>query len=99
MVGHKIRDKARKEDSAFILNGRATVQGEGHKNYHTEWGLSPAIELPALQSIIAWSTIFDSILKLLSRDLPDITCKLPINFVKYIDLVIGVAHMNNSSRL
>ena len=49
LVGHKIRDKAHKEETSFILNGRATVQGEGRKDYHTEWSLSPAIELPALQ--------------------------------------------------
>ena len=52
LVGHKIRDKDCKEETSFILNGGATVQGEGHKSYHTEWSLSPAIELPALQSII-----------------------------------------------
>ena len=52
LVAHKIRDKVCKEETSFILNGRATVQGEGRKNYHTEWGLSSAIELPALQSII-----------------------------------------------
>ena len=43
LVSHKIRHKACKEETSFILNGRATVQGEGHKNYHTEWSLSPAI--------------------------------------------------------
>ena len=52
LVSHKIRQKAHKEETSFILNGRATVQG--HKDYHTEWSLSPAIELPALhESILA----------------------------------------------
>ena len=36
LVGHKIRDKVCKEDTSFILNGGATVQGEGHEGYHTE---------------------------------------------------------------
>ena len=49
LVGHKKGDKVRKEETSFILNGGATVQGEDHKDYHTEWSLSPAIELPALQ--------------------------------------------------
>ena len=49
LVGHKIRDKDCKEETSFIPNGRVTVQGEGHKDYCTEWSLSPAIELLALQ--------------------------------------------------
>ena len=54
LVGHKIRHKARKEETSFILNGGATVQGEGHKDYYTEWSFSPAIELLALhESIIS----------------------------------------------
>ena len=53
LVGHTTRDKVHKEETSFILNGRDTVQGEGHKDYCTEWCLSPAIELPALQSIIS----------------------------------------------
>ena len=54
LVGHKIRHKAHKETTSFILNGGVTVQGEGHKDYHTEWSFSPAIELPALhESIIS----------------------------------------------
>ena len=52
LLSHKIRDKDCKEETSFILNGRATVQGEGLKNYHTEWSLSPAIELPALHKSI-----------------------------------------------
>ena len=48
LVSHKIRHKACKETTSFIPNGGVTVQGEGHKDYHTEWSLSPAIELPAL---------------------------------------------------
>ena len=54
LVSHKIRDKAHKETTSFIPNGGVTVQGESHKDYHTEWSLSPAIELPALhESIIS----------------------------------------------
>ena len=49
LVSHKKGDKVCKEETSFILNGRATVQGEGRKDYRTEWSLSPAIELPALQ--------------------------------------------------
>ena len=49
LVGHKIRSKDCKEETSFIPNGRVTVQGEGCKDYRTEWSLSPAIELPALQ--------------------------------------------------
>ena len=49
LVGHKIRSKNCKEETSFIQNGGVTVQGEGHKDYHTEWSLSPAIELLALQ--------------------------------------------------
>ena len=56
LVGHKIRDTVRKEETSFILNGGATVQGEVHKDYHTEWSLSPAIELLDLQSIISFTT-------------------------------------------
>ena len=52
LLSHKIRDKDCKEETSFILDGGATVQGEGHKNYHTEWSLSPAIELPALHKSI-----------------------------------------------
>ena len=52
LVGHKIRHKACKETTSFIPNGRVTVQGEGCKDYRTEWSISPAIGLPALQSII-----------------------------------------------
>ena len=52
LVSHKIRHKACKETTSFILNGRVTVQGEGHKDYCTEWSIIPAIGLPALQSII-----------------------------------------------
>ena len=34
LVGHILmRHKARKEETSFILNGGATVQGEGHKDY------------------------------------------------------------------
>ena len=51
LVGHKIRSKVRKEETSFIMNGGVTVQGEGCKDYRTEWSLSPAIELPALQYI------------------------------------------------
>ena len=40
------RDKVRKEETSFILNGEITVQGEGRKDYHIEWNLSPAIDLP-----------------------------------------------------
>ena len=47
--GHKIRSKDCKEETSFIQNGGVTVQGEGCKDYHTEWSLSPAIELLALQ--------------------------------------------------
>ena len=36
LVSHKIRSKDCKEEISFILNGRATVQGEGHNDYHTE---------------------------------------------------------------
>ena len=36
----------------------ATVQGEGCKDYCTEWSLSSAIELPALQSIIFTMEVF-----------------------------------------
>ena len=53
LVSHKIRGKVCKEETSFILNGGATVQGEGCKDYCTEWSLSPAIELLALQSIIS----------------------------------------------
>ena len=54
LVSHKIRHKAHKEVTSFILNGRVTVQGEGHKDYHTECSFSPAIELLALhESIIS----------------------------------------------
>ena len=49
LVSHKIRSKDCKETTSFIPNGRVTVQGEGLKDYRTEWSLSPAIELPALQ--------------------------------------------------
>ena len=49
LVGHKIRSKDCKEETSFIPNGGVTVQGEGPKDYHTEWSFSPAIELPALQ--------------------------------------------------
>ena len=52
LVGHKIRHKVHKEEASFIPNGRATVQGEGHKDYHTEWSFSPAIELLALHESI-----------------------------------------------
>ena len=48
LVSHKIRSKVHKEETSFIPNGRVTVQGEGRKDYRTEWSLS-AIELPALQ--------------------------------------------------
>ena len=51
LVSHKIRDKVHEEETSFILNGGVTVQGEGHKDYHTEWSLSPAIELLTLQYI------------------------------------------------
>ena len=51
LVSHKIRSKDCEEETSFIPNGGVTVQGEGHKYYHTEWSLSPAIELPALQYI------------------------------------------------
>ena len=49
LVGHKIRDKVCKEETSFILNGRVTVQGEGRMDYLTEWSLSPAFKLLALQ--------------------------------------------------
>ena len=52
LVGDKIRHKARKETTSFIPNGRVTVQGEGRKDYRTEWSFSPAIELPALHESI-----------------------------------------------
>ena len=52
LVGHKIRHKVRKDRTSFIPNGGVTVQGEGHKDYHTEWSFSPAIELPALHESI-----------------------------------------------
>ena len=32
----KKRDKIHKEEASFILNGGASVQGKGRKNYHTE---------------------------------------------------------------
>ena len=43
LVGHKIRHKARKETTSFIPNSRVTVQGEGRKDYHTEWSFSPEL--------------------------------------------------------
>ena len=52
LVSHKIRHKVHKETTSFILNGRVTVQGEGCKDYSTEWSFSPAIELPALHKSI-----------------------------------------------
>ena len=52
LVSHKIRHKAHKETTSFILNGGVTVQGEGHKDYHIEWSFSPAIELLALHESI-----------------------------------------------
>ena len=52
LLSHKIRGKDCKEETSFILDGGATVQGEAHKNYCTEWSLSPAIELPALHKSI-----------------------------------------------
>ena len=56
LVGHKIRHKVCKE-TTFIPNGRVTVQGEGRKDYHTEWSISPAIELPALHESIIKGTL------------------------------------------
>ena len=59
LVGHKIRSKDCKEETSFIPNGGVTVQGEGHKDYRTEWSFSPAIELPALhESIIGGNDNF-----------------------------------------
>ena len=58
LVDHKIRHKACKETTSFIPNGGVTVQGEGRKDYHTEWSFSPAIELPALHESIRTCTIF-----------------------------------------
>ena len=52
LVSHKIRHKAHKETTSFILNGGVTVQGEGRKDYHTEWSFSPTIELPALHESV-----------------------------------------------
>ena len=52
LVSHKKRHKARKETTSFIPNGGVTVQGEGRKDYCTEWSFSPAIELPALHESI-----------------------------------------------
>ena len=49
LVGHKIRSKDCKKETSFIQNGGVTVQGEVCKDNRTEWSLSPAIELPALQ--------------------------------------------------
>ena len=54
LVSHKIRSKDCKEEPSFIPNGGVTAQGEGHKDYHTEWSFSPAIELPALQNNLLW---------------------------------------------
>ena len=51
-----MRHKVHKEETSFILNGGTTVQGEGCKDYHTEWGFSPAIELPALHEFIIRDT-------------------------------------------
>ena len=51
LVTHKIIDKVHKEETSFIPNGGVAVQGEGHKDYCTEWSLIPAIELPTLQYI------------------------------------------------
>ena len=36
LVSHKVRHKAHKKATPFILNGGVTVQGKGHKDYHTE---------------------------------------------------------------
>ena len=52
LVSHRIRHKAHKETTSFILNGGVTVQAEGHMDYHTEWSFSPAIELPTLHESI-----------------------------------------------
>ena len=54
LVSHKIRHKIRKETTSFIPNGEVTVQGEGRKDYCTEWSFSPAIELPALHESIIY---------------------------------------------
>ena len=62
LVSHKIRHKARKETTSFILNGGVTLQG--CKDYHTEWSFNPAIELLALhESIILIRTPISNLIQ------------------------------------